>query len=347
MSSAERPDHRSHAKHRDITFSRLTAQILRETRDEPSLHLAFTRALQDPETLGDSILQGMLQAYLGERQAEMRNVRAEQARFETNRTARPTHRPPVEPPQKMLRARASTDLNRLEETFRYHVGHLNEAEARDTYVRLRAFVEANAAHLPSIDVDDYTHALQRLARRRQKFEQHLDDVIGRVTAAAADGQSGRVARLMHRLTSIHSTFPRLLSEDRLEEIREGIVGAAETYEHRLAAIAIIEREKAVASEIKHLAHAIHCFHRIAGESPHDSDAYLAAESAYHAAIEEVEAHDREWLAGFVLELAELLDEWHDPPFGTQGQVDRFLRSVRSSLSQLRLEIRSIEGGITH
>ncbi len=343
MPGADRPDQRSNAKHRDAIFSRLTARILRETRDEPSLIQSTERARHDPEVQGDPVLFSMLQAYQAERQAELRSAQAERERDEARfRTDIPTQPENAEVSEDVLRSCAVADHARLAQSFRHHVAHLNELEARDTYARLCSLIDENAKYLPGASTVEYAQVLQRLASRRQEFQQHVDDVAKRIVRAASEGETPRVARLMHRLASIHATHPRLLSEDRLQELREEIVDASETREHRAAALALVERERAVAAEIRHLSRAVHDFHKTAAREPHDSDAYHAAEQAYHQAVHEVETHDKEWLAGFVLELADLLYEWHEPPPETDGQIDRFLQSVRSSLAHVREEIRAIE-----
>jgi hypothetical protein len=148
---------------------------------------------------------------------------------------------------------------------------------------------------------------------------------------------------MRRLLSIHAAHPRLLDESGLDGIRDDIIQAAdEHHEHQLTVRKLVERGRAVASEVKRLAAVIHEFHRVARSAPHTSEEFHSAEAAYLRAIQEVRVHDKEWFVGFVLELGGLLAEWTIPPLGAEGRIDRFLDRISASLNSIRAEMREIE-----
>jgi hypothetical protein len=129
----------------------------------------------------------------------------------------------------------------------------------------------------------------------------------------------------------------------LDRIRDDIIQAADEHdEHRLMARKLVERGRAVAAEIKRLAAVVHEFHRVARSAPHTSEEFHSAEAAYLRAIQEIRVHDKEWFAGFVLELGGLLAEWSIPPLGSEGQIDRFLDRISASLNNIRAEMREIE-----
>jgi len=84
------------------------------------------------------------------------------------------------------------------------------------------------------------------------------------------------------------------------------------------------------------------FHRVARAAPHTSKEFRGAEASYLRAIQEVRVHDREWFAGFVLELGGLLAEWTIPPLGAEDRIDHFLDRIGASLDSIRAEMREIE-----
>jgi hypothetical protein len=76
--------------------------------------------------------------------------------------------------------------------------------------------------------------------------------------------------------------------------------------------------------------------------PDTSEEFREAEATYLRTIQKVRTYDTEWFSGVVLELADLLAEWTVPPLGAEGQIDRFLDSIRAGLDSIRAEMRQIE-----
>lgn len=144
--------------------------------------------------------------------------------------------------------------------------------------------------------------------------------------------------------AIHTLLPGLLPDRHLQELRDEITHGGEEHEHRQAARELIARERVVAAEINQLAAAIHRFHEVARQVPHDAEAYRQAEAAYQQAVRETRTHDAEWLADLMLELDSLLAELHDTSGKAEAQVSRFIDSVRTALIRMRHEIREIHGG---
>ena len=70
--------------------------------------------------------------------------------------------------------------------------------------------------------------------------------------------------------------------------------------------------------------------------------HRSAETTYLRALQEAWADDTERLAGFVLELANLLAEWTEPPLRAAKKIDHFLESIRLGLKRIHAEIREID-----
>jgi hypothetical protein len=178
-----------------------------------------------------------------------------------------------------------------------------------------------------------------LARRREALIADIETLARRACEAARRGKGEAAAADLRKLSSIHAARPRLLTEARFAEIREEIAHGGQEHEHREAARRLIERERAVAGEIRKLADVVHRFHLVASRVPPDSATYQQAEFAYREAVKTVRSHDQEWLAELILELDAFLDEMHGEK--AARQVDRFLASVRRAHRQLIDEIREI------
>lgn len=334
-------DHAS-VKHREVVYQRWVSAILRETRDHTSLSQVESRAMNDPDVRSDDLLANMIRSYVAERHVELRQRQWQKAMEEAKREGKlEAAQLPVEPPSTSSAGIYSV-VRRLGVEFGQRAGDLDEAAAQGVLIRLRDLHGEHPQAFESQPLAEYEAALKRLTERIRRIEDQIEQVAGHAISSAAKGDTDAMATALQRLASVRSAHPRLLSEERLAEIRDAVLNAGEEHEHRLAAKALIERERAVAVELKALSERIHRFHRLANETPHNAQAYRKAEMDYVQAVKDVRTHDTEWLAGFILELADLLEEWGDPPPEAQTQLDRFLHSVRSSLTHLRSEIREIE-----
>jgi hypothetical protein len=160
--------------------------------------------------------------------------------------------------------------------------------------------------------------------------------------AVSRGDAQTAGRLMSRLSAIHMAHPALLDEARLEKFRNDLVHAGEGHEDDLTSRRLVERERAVAAQIKRLAAAVHEFYQVICDAPETSAESRRAEEMYLRALHEVRLHEEDWLAEFVLELADVLAEWNVPPPGAEQQINRFLERVRASLDRIHTEMREID-----
>jgi hypothetical protein len=150
------------------------------------------------------------------------------------------------------------------------------------------------------------------------------------------------AKLMRRLSAINVAHPRLLDAPWLEKIRRDIVSANEGHEDGLMTRRLIERERAVVVKLKRLAAAVTDFHRIVCTVPETSAEFLSAEGVYLQVLREVRVHEEDWLAEFVLELADVLAEWSVPPPGAKRQINRFLEKVRVGIKRIQKAMGDID-----
>lgn len=328
-----------HRKHREAVFQYWRSLILRETRDPTSLEQIAARALSDPEVQADPEARRMIEAEIEERRQEFRPARIVVPGDMPTRDA-----PPAAPP---VAADASPrnigpDIERLRQSLHAHIDRKEEAEGRSALARLRRWREDRPDLVSEAELNLYESALDKLSKRLR----HVADQVTWLTEQAIDasrrGDETAVAQLSRRLASIHTTYPRLLDDHKLEAIRDAVMEASEEHEHQLAVQKLVQRERAVAQEIRQLADAVHRFHHIARTEPHDSEVFRKAEREYRRAARDVRAHDLEWLAAFTMELADLLAEWDHPLSDAETKVDHFLHSVRVVLARTRAEVEEID-----
>lgn len=293
--------------------------------------------MSDPHVRRDPSLRAMLQQVVAEREAA----------FPRKHENLPTHAqgfvhasaPQPRPKRADPAAEARELTGVLERKYHEAAARFNEPEARAALEKLR-LVWARNPELGGQDrLAHHEEELACLVERGERFRAHLEELASKAMHAAAQGEEPKVFAALKRLTSIHAMHPELLSDGRFEEIRNRIQTAGLTHADQLIAQKLLERERAVAREIKNLANAIHRFHRVARTVPHDDPAYDKAEADYQAAVRSLDAHDADWLAGVILELVDVLGEFHTLQRTPQHQVDRFVASVRSALVQLKSEIR--------
>jgi hypothetical protein len=178
-------------------------------------------------------------------------------------------------------------------------------------------------------------------KRQAEFAAEIETLERDATVEARRGDHDAAAKALQRLASINAAQPNLLSDARLRAIRAAIAESGDQYEHRQAGRLLLERERAVADELKRLSAAVREFHRVTRESRQDDAAFRSAELKYREAVTSLRRHDNEWLAGLMVELDELTERLHDPTGRAGVQVERFVESVKSALSQVAREIRAI------
>ncbi|MCG3130122.1 MAG: hypothetical protein FLDDKLPJ_00870 [Phycisphaerae bacterium] len=238
-------------------------------------------------------------------------------------------------------------FNQLQHEFHDHLVRFDELRARAALDRINALLAAHPAQIDAEQVARCERVLAHLADRRVSLEAHVDKLEQRAVDAARRGDHEAAARALRRLSTVHALRPVVLPDDRFRAVRDAMIAASQDREHQRAARALIDRERAVAAEIRTLANVIHRFHVVVRTTPHDAPEYRDAERRYHEAVAQVRSHDRDWFAALILELVDLLEEGHLPPHKGQHQVDRFLDSVRAALHNLRAEIQKIETESRH
>jgi len=350
------------AKQRETALQQWRSLIMREGRDLDSLERISARALQDRDIRADAQLQSMLQAELERRRAELQ--REQQSVESANRQSRPAVRrsdyvgrrttptaapeprpevqpvppPSIPPPPDPVQAA----FDGLAQTLSGWLARGDEDEARAVYEQMRALQEESRGVIPAAALQPYEQKVAKLRTRLGQFRVQIATLAQQAITASRNGDEQAAATLMRRLSAIHLTYPHLLDEARLDEIRTDIVHANEEHDDGLTARQLVERERAVAAEIRKIAAAVHEFHRVVCEVPDSSEEFRSAEAAYLRTLQEVRAHDPEWLAGFVLELADLLAESRIPSRAVGKQIDRFLESVRLSMKRIRAEMGRID-----
>jgi hypothetical protein len=330
------------AKQRDAVSSHWRSVIQREARDPASLEQIGARAMHDSDVRDDPTLQSLIRSDLERRRAELEREQQSQTAPTAPRATRPEVRfvssisipvPRQEP--------VWTAFEGLARAFSGVLEHHDEGEALVLWGQMRALQAENPGVIPASALQPYGQQLGRLRTLLERLRDQIAALTQQVVAASRQGDEQAVGKLMRRLSAICVTHPRLLDEARLEEIRADIVRANEEREDGLTARKLVDRERAVLADITRIAAAVHEFHRVVWTAPETSEEFRGAELAYLRALQDAPIHDPEWLAGFVLELADVLAEWSVPPPAVEQQVDRFLENVRLGLKRIHAEVGQI------
>jgi hypothetical protein len=332
------------AKQREIVFQRWHSVIHREMRDLASLEQLGARALCDTDVRDDATLQSMIRADLGRLRARFE----QQQQSQQPSTAAPESMPDVRPaPPRSVPTMTPDEVRAAFDQLAQALGEclerVDKGQTHAVWGQMRALQEKNRGVIPAAALEQYERLVGKLRTHLEHLRSQIAALAQQAVAASRCGNEQAVAQAMRRLLTIHAAHPRLLDEGGLDKIHADIIQAADDHhEHQLMVRKLVDREQAVAAEIKKLAAVVHEFHRIARTAPHTSEEFRGAEAAYLRAIQEVRVHDKEWFVGFVLELAGLLAEWTIPPLGAADQIDRFLDRISASLDSTRAEMRKIE-----
>ncbi|MFO0838083.1 MAG: hypothetical protein U1D55_06105 [Phycisphaerae bacterium] len=359
----------SDARHAEAIFQRFRSEILREARDYNGLNSAAHRALHHPEVAAHPEVERLLRAFIAECEADLRSRLEEQRREselvprdQLERLRHPGSAPPasavgsVAPNgDKLDRAvpaaggdgapstsQILTALERMQHEFDDALVHFDVARCRQLLTQTLALQSRYAANVPESRVERFRSELARLEARRGEILAQIEQLSTAARRAAQSGDSETVTQSLQRLSSLHAARPYLFTEEHFRKIRDQIDLDAQTHEHHAAARELLARERAVSAEIRQIAESIRVFHRAVRDLPHVDERFRTAEAAYRLAVRGVKSHDREWLAGLILELDALLDTIHDASHQAESQVDKFLASVRAALSELAREIIAIE-----
>jgi hypothetical protein len=354
------------AKERNTAYQHWCSLIARESHDPAALERMSARALHDRDVCADGLLRSMVQAELERYQAELqreaqqgRQSRAPAAplakhypsaarrtdfdlpRFPSNDSwsegappATPATPPPPDPDQ--------VAFYQLAEDLSEALKGGDEGAARTVCAQMRALHQRRSEIVSTAE-------LERYEQRVTKLHAQLDDHGGQIAAlaqqaraAARAGDAPAAVKLMHRLTAIHVAHPRLLDEAGLARMRNDVAHANEGHEDGVITRKLIERERAVAAEMKRLASAVSEFHRAVFSHPESRAAFRRAARVYLGVLREIHLHEKDWLAEFVLELGDVLANWSVPPPGAEQQIDRFLEKVRAALQRIHVEMGEID-----
>ena len=347
------------AKQRAIAFQHWCSLIMRECGDLDSLGRVSARALQDRDVRADAQLLSMVQAELQRRRAEL------QREQQKERQSRPSSKPPPRRSSSVFRRadpgwRAGRDeypesrstprptppaappapdpdqvaFRQLAEDLGEALKGGDEEAARATLEQMRTLREKNSGVISASELERHNQRIEKLRARLEEFRVQIGTMARDAVAAARHGDAAAAAKLLRRLSAIHVSHPRLLDESGLERIRRDVVGANEGHEDQLTTRRLIERERTVAVKMKRLAAAVNDFQRIVFTVPETSAEFRHAEEVYLQVLQEVRLHEEQWLAEFVLELADVVAEWSIPPPGAERQIDRFLEKVSGSIERI-------------
>jgi hypothetical protein len=329
-------------KHREATYQTLCAQIVREATDLQSLAAAAGRVLGHPDACSDAALAAMLRGFIAQQEAALRQatLRAhpEQAQ-DKSQLKKPFE--PFASTEFPTKAQLLKALVSLRQEFEVSLAEYNKDEAQQTLRQIEELARRFPIHVDAAAVQQCRNRFEGFVERCELYRRQAEEVGSRAIEAAKRGEPKVADWLLRRLRAIHALTPVLLSAEKYEEFREAIERVGQKHARREARAALIARERAVADRIKRAGAAIYRFHRATAELPCDSEEYQRAESAYRAAVKEVRGLDTDWLTGLLLDLETYLDDLHDPDGRTEMQLDRFVGTVRTALTQLRREIRAI------
>lgn len=330
------------ARHREQLFNQLSAEILRSCRDDNSLRYASDRAMNHPDVLKDPLLASMLRSFIAERQAEL-NARIYSQRLASNLTTPPWQSVSRAdsrgtPDRQQIRAA----YERIHREFEGRLIHYDVSSAEKVLERLAGMQDRYPDMISLAEISRCRVDLARVRERRAGLESEISEVADRAVAAARDGRNDEVAGLLRRLTMFQSAGPHVFSDARRKQIEDAIAQASDAFEHREAAARLLELERAAAAEVRRMAGHVRAFHEAVRHLPQDSPQFRDAEQAYRATtLEEVRAHDADWLADLMIELDERLEEFHDVTGRAEAQVAEFLHRVRNALNHVRNEVRQI------
>lgn len=352
-------------KEREIAFQHWQTLILRETRDLASLERVGQRALHDRDVCADTILQSRIRADLVQRRAEIERERrdreAPRAAPSTRTTQRPTASPGRQPPSAVSGALTAgprpeppappspqpvphqAALDQLTRAFSDGLARRAGREVQAVLDQMRALQAQGNGGLPAAALQPYERLTTKLLVRLGEFEVQIATLVKQAVDAARTGDAQAAATLLRRLTAIAFTYPESLPSAQLDQVRAAIVRANEAHEDGLRMRKLVDRERAVAADIRRIAAAVQDFQRVVYASPEEGTAeFRRAEARYLRVLREVRVHDPDWLAEFILELADLLAEWRITPVAAGKQIDHFLERVRLSLKRIRAKMSDID-----
>lgn len=351
-------------KEREIAFQHWQTLILRETRDLASLERVGERALHDRDVCADAVLQSRIRADIAQRRAEIERERRDREAAHAAPSKRTKLRPasshwqpppaatqqPTAGPRPKLPAPSPPQpaphqaaLDQLARAFTDGLARRAGREVQAVLDQMRALQAQSNGGLPAAALQPYEQLANKLQARLGEFKVQIAALVKQAVAAARTGDAQAAATLLRRLTAIAFSYPESLPSARLDRVRAAIVRANEAHEDGLRMRRLVDRERAVAADIRRIAAAVQDFQRVVYASPEEGTAeFRRAEARYLRVLREVRVHDPDWLAEFILELADLLAEWRITPVAAGNQIDHFLERVRLSLKRIRAKMSEID-----
>ncbi|MBL8880190.1 MAG: hypothetical protein JNG88_13815 [Phycisphaerales bacterium] len=335
---SRRPDNPLDARRREAVYQRWTAMITREGVDDKTLDTIANRAFVTSEVADDPSLAAMLRAFIAQRRAELSAAARAHDHSGTAEVGSDSAETRAGEPD---RHQTSLVFDRLLVELATHFAYLDEHGARAVLAKIEELQARYPQWIDERRVETARADLQGMLTKRDGMQRQVDELENRAVKAAQTGDHDTAATALKKLSAIHATRPSLMSDARLDNLRAALMAASEVEEHRAAARELIAREKAVLTEVRALAAAVHAFHEVARRNPHDSPEFFAAETNYRKTVRDVKTHDTEWLCELILELSDLIEEIHAPHGTADRQLDRFIHAVKRTLHEARAEILAI------
>jgi len=329
---------RSESRRREAIFQQRCSEIMREARDPESLAYVGGRALAHPEVQSDPVLTGMLRAFISEREAELR-ARAHLPLSDSDQ-------PPVRRSKPVeyhvpLSERVRRSFGKLRIEIEQHISVFNEAGANETLARMRDLRRRYPGHVKAEEVERFEKRVQDMLRRRDEFRRQLDELVRHASEAAHQGDLKTTNWVRRRLEAIHETLPAVLSKEQLRHHCEALRQCAERFERHEAARKLVERERAIGTQVKRLKGVIEAY---AAQIAAGGRVDPVTREAFERAVARVEEYDDDWLADLMIELDCLLDDLRGSEEAYRRaarQADAFIRNVRVALKQVRRKIASL------
>ncbi len=329
---------RSDARRRESIYQQRCSEIMREVRDPESLAYVSARALNHPEVRNDPILEGMLRAFIAEREAELR-ARAHLPDQEQPRATYRTRPVKYEVP---LGERVRRSMSKLRFELDQQLAAYNEVGANEVLERIRDLRRRYPGQVKAEQVQHCEARVAEMVENRDRSRRQLAELVRHAAAAAEQGDLKTCVWVRRRLEAMHDSLPALLPKEQLEEYQRVLHTSSERFERREAARRLVERERAVGEEVKRLRAVIHKYAAALKNGAAGVDPRLKA--AFDEAAKQIERYDDDWFADLMIELDGMLEDlrgYQEVRQRAEQQTDAFLRNLRAALARARRDIAAI------
>lgn len=325
-------------KHRQAVLAHWQVEIVRSGVDQLALEQIRQRAIHDPEVRNDPQLAAQIERCISERSNDIKRLHGTRVAAQPIRGASVSRFGAFDPT--LDEVRRIVDHLRLQ--GQEQIARNDEMALSFTLERLKSLQHEFPNAVDASALRPLADAHESLKQQRNAISHDIEMLARKAAEAAAVGDHDAAAAAMRQLSAYHITHPDLLSDEGIDAIRGRVMLAGAHRQHEEAAHELMRREREVRDELRALRDAIRNYRRAAHANPHDSTADRAAERAYRKAVREIRHLDREWLAGTILEIVGLLDDWEDHPKSADKQVEAFIRTLKSTLRELHADIRATD-----